>query len=117
MVGFVGVGVNAQIFMAIAAIELASIDVPYGDGEPGDYGFDPLGIAGEQRPYGAFPFDSFLGKTTPLDGVRYAKDMDALKLAEIKNGRLAMMAITGMAVQEFVWGSPVVQQTPFFFGH
>ena len=41
-VGFVGVGVNAQIFMAIAAIELASIDVPYGDGEPGDYGFDPL---------------------------------------------------------------------------
>jgi light-harvesting complex II chlorophyll a/b binding protein 4 len=82
----------------------------------GDYGFDPLGIAGEQRPYGAFPFDSFLGNTTPLDGVRYAKDMDALKLAEIKNRRLAMMAITGMAVQEFVWGSPVVQQTPFFFG-
>merc|ERR1719201_2623082 len=45
----------------------------------GDYGFDPLGIGGVQRPNGAFPFDSFLGNTTPLDGVRYAKDMDALK--------------------------------------
>ena len=39
-----------------------------------------------------------------------------MQLAELKNGRLAMMAITGMAVQEFVWGSPVVEQTPFFFG-
>lgn len=82
----------------------------------GDYGFDPLGLAGEQRPLGAFPFDAFLAKKTPIDGVRYAKDMPAMKLAEIKNGRLAMMAITGMAVQEFVWGTPVVQQTPFFFG-
>ena len=26
-----------------------------------------------------------------------------------------MMAITGFAVQELVWGSPVVEQTPFFF--
>ena len=82
----------------------------------GDYGFDPLGLAGEQRPYGAFPFDAFLGSKTPIDGLPNLKDMEAMKLAEIKNGRLAMMAITGMAVQEFLWGSPVVAQTPFFFG-
>ena len=25
------------------------------------------------------------------------------------------MGITGFAVQEFVWGTPVVEQTPFFF--
>jgi len=82
----------------------------------GDYGFDPMGLAGPQRPYGAFPFDAFLGKQTPIDALPNAKDLPAMRLAEIKNGRLAMMAITGMAVQEFVWGVPVVQQTPFFFG-
>ena len=37
------------------------------------------------------------------------------QLKELKNGRLAMMAITGFAVQEFVWGNPVVEQTPIFF--
>ena len=42
-------------------------------------------------------------------------DMTALKEAEIKNGRAAMMAITGFAVQEFIWGTPVVAQTPLFF--
>jgi len=26
------------------------------------------------------------------------------------------MAITGMAVQEFLWGSPVVEQSAWFFG-
>ena len=41
------------------------------------------------------------------------KDM---QLAEIKHGRAAMMAITGFAVQEFLWGSPVIEQTPWFFG-
>ena len=75
-----------------------------------------MGLAGEQKPYGAFPFDAFLKKQTPIDGLPNAKDMDAMKLAEIKNGRLAMMAITGMAVQEFVYGTPVIAQTPFFFG-
>jgi len=64
----------------------------------GDYGFDPLGLA---------PFAPPLGNS---------EDPEAMKLAEVKNGRLAMMAITGMAVQEFVWGTPVVEQTPFFFG-
>ena len=36
---------------------------------------------------------------------------------ELFNGRLAMLAITGFAVQEFLWAKPVVEQTPFFFGH
>merc|ERR1712087_111252 len=36
--------------------------------------------------------------------------------AEIYNGRLAMLAITGFAVQELIWGCPVVQQTGIFFG-
>ena len=29
---------------------------------------------------------------------------------------MTMVAITGFAVQEFLYGQPVVQQTPFFFG-
>jgi len=41
--------------------------------------------------------------------------MEALKLAELKNGRAAMMAITGFAVQEFFWGKPVTELTPIFF--
>jgi len=85
-------------------------------GVGGDYGFDPMGLAGPQKPAGAFPFESFMSSKTPIDSLRYAKDLDAMKLAEIKNGRVAMMAITGMAVQECLWGNPVVEQTPFFFG-
>ena len=58
----------------------------------GDYGFDPLG------------FES---------GLSGAKR--TLQTSEIKHGRAAMMGITGFAVQEFFYGSPVVEQTPFFF--
>ena len=39
-----------------------------------------------------------------------------LRANELFNGRLAMLAITGFAVQEFVWGKPVIEQTPLFFG-
>jgi Chlorophyll A-B binding protein len=38
-----------------------------------------------------------------------------MDLAEIQNGRLAMMAIVGFAVQEFVSKIGVVNQTPIFF--
>ena len=58
---------------------------------PGDYKFDPLSM----------------GKGSALA---------EMQLKEIKNGRLAMMAITGFAVQECLWGSPVVEQTGIFFG-
>ena len=56
---------------------------------PGDLGFDPLGLGGK----------------APVD----------VAAAEIYNGRLAMLAITGMAMQEALWNTPVVKQTPFFF--
>lgn len=54
----------------------------------GDLGFDPLSLR-EKR-----------------------ADMET---REIKNGRLAMLAITGFAVQEFFYGTPVVDQSPAFF--
>jgi hypothetical protein len=59
---------------------------------PGDLGFDPLGV---------FP------KTE--DGKKW------FELAEIKNGRLAMIAITAFAFQELVTQVGVIEQTPIFF--
>ena len=38
-----------------------------------------------------------------------------LELSEIKHGRLAMLAITGFAMAEFVNQMSVVNLTPFFF--
>jgi len=66
--------------------------VDYGEAQPGDWGFDPL-----EEYTQSFP----------------TKDM---QLAEIKHGRAAMMGITGVAVQEALWGTPVVEQTPWLFG-
>eukprot|EP00980_Cylindrotheca_fusiformis_P014125 scaffold3716_cov69-Cylindrotheca_fusiformis.AAC.10 len=59
---------------------------------PGNIGFDPLGL--------------------------YPKDQagqERMQLAELKNGRLAMIAITAFAVQEFVTKVGVVDETPLFF--
>merc|ERR1712203_1217818 len=39
----------------------------------GDYGFDPMGLAGKQKPDGAFPFDAFMGSKTPIDSVAEAR--------------------------------------------
>ena len=59
---------------------------------PGNLGFDPLGFYPKEE-----------------EGQR------RMQLAEIKNGRLAMIAILGFAIQEFVSKSGVVHETPFFF--
>ena len=59
---------------------------------PGNLGFDPLGV---------YPKDDS-GK-------------EWMQLAEIKNGRLAMIAIFGFAIQEAVSSSGVIDETPFFF--
>jgi len=40
---------------------------------------------------------------------------DRNQLAEVKNGRLAMVAIFAFAMQEAVTGVPLVQETPMFF--
>lgn len=61
----------------------------------GDFGFDPLGV-------GNFFSSSDAGRK-------------AMRTAELKNGRLAMLAITGFAIQEKVLSQPVVQETPVFF--
>jgi hypothetical protein len=59
---------------------------------PGSFGFDPLGL---------YPEDE-AGK-------------ERMQLAELKNGRLSMIAISAFAVQEFVSKVGVTEQTPLFF--
>ena len=59
---------------------------------PGNLGFDPLGL---------YPKDE-------------ASQME-MQLKELKNGRLAMIAITAFAVQEFVSNTGIVDETPLFF--
>jgi Chlorophyll A-B binding protein len=59
---------------------------------PGDCNFDPLGL---------FPSDT--------------KGQMDMMTKEIKHGRIAMMGILGFAIQEAVYGTPVVAETPFFF--
>jgi len=59
---------------------------------PGNLGIDPLGL---------YPKD-VAGKKT-------------MQLKEIKNGRLAMIAIFGFAFQEFVSKIAVINETPLFF--
>ena len=91
------------VFGGFAALEFMKKEE---GGLGGDFGFDPLGFSTGKGP---IPFDAL-----PFE-VPNVGDMTALKEAEIKNGRAAMMAITGFAVQEFIWGTPVVAQTPLFF--
>jgi len=59
---------------------------------PGNFGFDPLGV---------YPKDN--------------EGKQRMQLAEIKNGRLAMIAIFAFAIQEAVSKVGVVDETPFFF--
>lgn len=62
---------------------------------PGDLGFDPLGL------YSTFGENS--------------KGKMIMETAELKNGRLAMIAITVYAIQEFASGKAVVDLSPIFF--
>jgi hypothetical protein len=48
----------------------------------------------------------------------YPKDSTGQKrmqLNDIKNGRLAMIAAAGFAIQESISGEAVIDQTPIFF--
>ncbi|GMI14104.1 hypothetical protein TrVE_jg3671 [Triparma verrucosa] len=76
-----------------AAIDLYCMSRKSSDGyTPGDLGIDPLGF---------YPFSP--------------EDRKEMQLKEIKNDRLAMLAIFGFAVQEATSKVGVVDETPFFF--
>ncbi len=65
----------------------ASIESQNKDGRPGDFGWDPLKI----RP-------------------KSEEALDVMQVKELKNGRLAMISVAGMAMQTYVSGNGY----PFF---
>mmetsp|Transcript_31505 Transcript_31505/g.32055 ORF Transcript_31505/g.32055 Transcript_31505/m.32055 type:complete len:321 (-) Transcript_31505:124-1086(-) len=79
--------------------------------KPGNYQFDPLGLYTLRS---AFQLDRVMEELTPQQ--KRERAMKDMELAEIKNGRLAMLGVVGMVVQELVFKSAVVEQTPYFFG-
>ncbi|KAM3576410.1 hypothetical protein VYU27_001760 [Nannochloropsis oceanica] len=76
----------AQILIAIGAIEVAGLAANEGKA-PGDFGFDPLNLAPKTE-------DAF----------------NELQLKEIKNGRLAMVSVAGMLIQEALTNQGVLEQ-------
>jgi len=119
--------------LGATAVELSTLDQVYGltatgktmsrEGRglvmktyiPGDCGFDPLGL---YNWYGAQPpaMVQLRAESDPEYAMRWNTfNRKQMEEAEIKNGRLAMLAITGFAMQEAVTGMPVVDQTPIFF--
>ena len=80
---------------------------------PGDYSFDPLDLQDKIADKWMEAIDS----ADDRDPMTQKADLklNVLK-AEMWHGRAAMLAITGFAVQEAVWKTPVVDQSPLFFG-
>jgi len=96
-----GLGKVSPAYWVACIIGAAAIDL-YGVSKrqasdksylPGDLGFDPLGVMDK------------VGD----DGQKW------MRLAEIKNGRLAMIAVVGFAFQEAITKIGVVDETPVFF--
>ena len=90
--------INPLFFMGIiifsATVEATALNVARGpDYVPGDLGFDPLRL--------------YTGKAPNVQ-----RD---LELKELNNGRLAMLAITYYAAEEFFTKASVVTDTPFLF--
>jgi light-harvesting complex I chlorophyll a/b binding protein 1 len=82
-VGFAG---NMQVFCVIGAIELATFNMHYGEGTPGDIGWDFLGL---------------------LDGKSDA-DVKRTQAQEIVHCRLGMIAFLGASVQTLLYHQPLL---------
>ena len=93
-----GLGNVSPVFWAstlalAAVIEICSGALAESGIQSGDLGFDPLGLGGKRDE----------------NKQRYMKE------AEIFNGRLGMLAITGFAIQEWFTHDSVVDAIPIFF--
>ena len=80
-----------QILLAIGAVETVSLLSENEGAEPGDLGWDPLNL---QKAFDLGNPDKF----------------DAMRLKELKNGRLAMVSVAGMLYQEYLTGQGTIEQ-------
>lgn len=88
-----GLGNVSPIFWVSALAAAALVETfsgSEGQIQTADLGFDPLGLSN-------------------------GKQAQFLAESELFNGRLAMLAITGFAIQEFITGNSVVDAIPIFF--
>jgi hypothetical protein len=92
-----GLGSVSPVYWGVCLVAAAAIDL--------------YGIFGASKQPGYMPGDYGLRTLYPKDEEGQAW----YQLAEIKNGRLAMIAITAFAVQELVTKTGVVDATPVFF--
>jgi hypothetical protein len=82
----------------------------------GDYGFDPLNLQDAIADKWIEATKGDFSEGDDRDPMTMKADVKAnVAKAEMWHGRVAMLAITGFAVQEAVWGTPVVDQSPIFF--
>lgn len=87
-VGFVG---NMQVFAVIATLEFATYNLHYGEGEPGDIGWDFLGL---------------------LDG-KSEEEVRRTQAQEIVHCRLAMIGFVGAVVQTLLFHAPLLGGAEF----
>ena len=90
-----GLGNVSPIFWIVAVTAAAAVEASsgkVGEIQSADLGFDPFGLLSKGNTNGRFMEDS-----------------------ELFNGRLAMLAITGFAIQEWFTGNSVVDAIPIFF--
>ena len=82
-----------------------------GEYTPGDWAFDPLDL--RTKCAEAWMNTGVSSGLEPVEmTAHWKRNVD---IAEIWHGRSAMLAITGFAAQEALWGTPVVDQSPIFF--
>jgi hypothetical protein len=75
----------------------------------GEFGFDPLNL------WTLAASDSVSSESKEAAEAQEQRARDAMSTAELKNGRLAMIAVLGYVVQEAVTRVPIVAQTPYLF--
>jgi len=115
-------------FVLAASVESASVSRQFEGWQsaekpwtykPGELGFDPLSLSqtlAEKWADKAEADMNMSGNMSPaerMDTIGNAKHNIAG--AEVAHGRVAMLAITAFALQEFVGHTPVVDQVPIFF--
>ena len=76
---------NLQIFLFMSGVELATFNMHYGEGEPGEIGWEPKSWA------------------TSSDSTKATR-----KEQEIVHCRLAMIAFTGAVVQTLLFEKPLI---------